>query len=150
MTTTEFPKFPDVVKTLACPSCGMDRLVTIESLTGRARADITTNDIHYHGETQILWETTETIGVACEECSWSYVGSDWQDQLAVLGEEEEPEVHRYELSITVRVDDTNPEDAALKAAELLRTNELRFMVRDEHGYVGLYDAMGPLPPREGE
>lgn len=148
MTTTDFTKYPDVVKTLACPSCGMDRLVTIESLIGRARADITTNDVHYHGETQILWETAETVGVACGECSWSYEGSDWQDQLIVMGEDE-PETHHYELTITVLVDETNPEDAALKATELLRTTEVRFSVRDEHGYVGHYDAMSPLP-KEGE
>ena len=67
---------------LSCPKCGeSDRLSTTERLIGLALCEIYDNDrIEYEGSTEILWDTSETIGITCS-CGWEYEGDDWINQL---------------------------------------------------------------------
>jgi hypothetical protein len=74
---------------LGCPKCGSDEVETIEQIIGLCRSTITRNvdgtfDVEGHGETDVAWDTTESIGVQCRSCLWGYEGPDWERQLAAV------------------------------------------------------------------
>jgi hypothetical protein len=71
---------------LGCPRCGSVALETIEQLVGTCASTITrgpdgTVNVEGHGETDIAWDATESIGVQCTSCRWAYEGDDWTAQL---------------------------------------------------------------------
>lgn len=74
-----------VIQELACPRCGRtDALSTIETLTGLAPCTVTVVDgavdVEHTGYTDVLWETSITLGVTCK-CGFEHEGDDWEDQL---------------------------------------------------------------------
>lgn len=81
-----------VIQELACPTCGRtDALSTIETLTGLAPCTVTVVDgavdVEYDGYTDVLWETSITLGVTCK-CGFEHEGDDWEDQLLLTGDKE--------------------------------------------------------------
>lgn len=67
---------------IKCPSCAEgDMLSTIEKLVGLAECDeITKSGPEWNGTTNVIYDTSETVGVSCE-CGWEYEGADWMNQL---------------------------------------------------------------------
>ncbi len=67
-----------------CPTCfSGDSLATIERLQGLCDfngfdADLTPN---FGGQTDVDWDSTESIGVQCRSCDWQHVSDDWLKQL---------------------------------------------------------------------
>lgn len=63
---------------LVCPSCGSDRLATIEKLEGFA--DVIVMDDGKvgwgSGGTDILWDTSKTVGIHCRDCDWEADATD--------------------------------------------------------------------------
>lgn len=74
---------PDT-KTLHCPNCKKpDLLATIEELEGFAECTkITSDGPEWNGSTEVIYDSSTTVGVYCQECDWEYRGSDWLDKLA--------------------------------------------------------------------
>lgn len=73
-------------RVLGCPQCGSAEVETIEQIIGLCRSTISRNadgtiDVEGHGETDVAWDTTESIGVQCRSCLWGYEGPDWAQQL---------------------------------------------------------------------
>ena len=76
------------MKTLSCPTCGSTTtLRTIAKLTGSAgtysisRMPGGGTYIHPDNTLESNWEDSETIGVRCTNCDYSYEGPRWADQL---------------------------------------------------------------------
>ena len=69
---------------LHCPQCHRDdQLGTIERLDGVAEcAEITAEGPEFTGETEVIYDTSETVGVQCQACYWDYIGEDWIKKLA--------------------------------------------------------------------
>ena len=67
---------------LSCPECGKsDQLATTERLIGLALCEVYDNkEVVYEGSTEILWDSSETIGISCR-CGWEYENNDWINQL---------------------------------------------------------------------
>jgi hypothetical protein len=64
---------------LYCPSCGGgDQLVTLETLYANATTDgvyrNANDDVQpdHTGETEVFYDTSDTTGVACEDCGWGF------------------------------------------------------------------------------
>jgi hypothetical protein len=76
--------------TLGCPTCREARLSTIERIDGLASISTITQDasgeIEYDftGDTEVLWDTSTTVGVQCRSCDWSHEGDDWVEQLVAI------------------------------------------------------------------
>jgi hypothetical protein len=73
---------------LVCPACDSDDLASVEQIIGHAPVTIKTRArasgvpaMHYHGRTDLLWDTTKSIGIHCRSCGWERLGSDCLDQL---------------------------------------------------------------------
>lgn len=45
-------------------------------------------DHHHSGHTEIIWDTSESVGIHCE-CGWEYRGTDYVDKLVLPQAEEE-------------------------------------------------------------
>jgi hypothetical protein len=79
------------MRKLGCPECGGQGLATLEQLEGLCLSDFTVDEVDVvhsepHGYTEILWDTSTTIGVVCRECDWSSNHPEWAAQLAVVVE----------------------------------------------------------------
>jgi hypothetical protein len=70
---------------MKCPDCGVvDMLSTIESLQGLAGCDFIKQDgPEWNGRTDVLYDTSTTIGVSCQQCGWEHEGGDWIEKLVV-------------------------------------------------------------------
>jgi hypothetical protein len=71
---------------LVCPSCAGDELATVEQIIGHSRVTIKTGAdgapaMHHHNGTDLLWDTTKSIGIHCTSCGWEHLGCDYLDQL---------------------------------------------------------------------
>jgi hypothetical protein len=69
---------------LKCPRCKSDdSFKTIEKLEAFAICDSIKENgaIDYTGESEMLYDSSVTIGVYCYHCDWEYVGDDWLDKL---------------------------------------------------------------------
>jgi hypothetical protein len=62
--------------TLVCPTCGSDKLATIEDLAGTARCLVLLNPatgermIESEGWTDVNWDVSVSLGITCLACSW--------------------------------------------------------------------------------
>jgi hypothetical protein len=45
-------------------------------------------DVEHTGDTDIDWDSSETIGGICRACGWSWVGDNWWTRLDIATEEE--------------------------------------------------------------
>lgn len=79
---------PDIA--LACPSCfDADGLRTIEKLYAFSGVTVfKEKDCEWSGDTDVLWETSETKGINCAYCGWEYEGGDWREFLVPEADEE--------------------------------------------------------------
>lgn len=72
---------------LLCPKCySPERLGTLEVIEGAAGATITMSDsgqveVDYDGGTDVFWDSSTTVGVICQSCSWQHKGDDWASAL---------------------------------------------------------------------
>lgn len=69
---------------LGCPSCrSVESLQTIEKLEALSNVSRITFDgeIDFAGDTEVLWDSSTTVGVFCQNCNWEYEGERWIDKL---------------------------------------------------------------------
>lgn len=69
-----------------CPGCGNDTLSTIEELIGYAEIKVYRSEKgnvfkNWEGSTEVDWDTSHSIGIACRTCEWEFRGNDWSKQL---------------------------------------------------------------------
>lgn len=90
MTTTGQRATHRVKVSLRCPECGCADLATTEALTASCQGHATvtveadgtrTREFNSGGWTDIDWDSSTTVGVACRSCLWSYEGDDHLGQL---------------------------------------------------------------------
>lgn len=67
-----------------CPRCESESsLATLEQIYGLAGCSaISADGPDWGGETEVLYDTSTTVGVSCQECGWEYEGADWLNQLS--------------------------------------------------------------------
>jgi hypothetical protein len=66
----------------ACPDCGSTDLGTTEQLLGTAFCTVEDDgEVVHEGETEVSWDTSETIGGECQTCGAMWEGADWTDNL---------------------------------------------------------------------
>lgn len=68
----------------ACPKCNStEKLGTLERMQGVSRVEEISDsgEITWTGDTDVLYDLSDTFGVICRECGWEYEGADWQAQL---------------------------------------------------------------------
>lgn len=69
---------------LGCPDCGeTGELATIEQLVGTARCVVSRGEdgrieLDHEGYTEVCWDSSETIGIECQDCGFEYQGADWE------------------------------------------------------------------------
>ncbi len=69
---------------LSCPQCHQsDRLATVEKVEALAEcSEINIDGPEFTGDTEVFFDTSETVGVHCRSCDWEVIAPDWIDKLA--------------------------------------------------------------------
>lgn len=71
---------------LACPQCGSTNLATVESVLGTcASVFYVSGDIEGGGETDMSWDSSETVGVECLSCYWTAYDKDLEEGKTAFG-----------------------------------------------------------------